>query len=249
METTSTTDMFISDRLNTLLNSAGDMSESGEMTLGDLTVMLDENYSSSYVPCIHLEKLLHKSAADKSKNDIVLDGYSVFKGSKMIGFIKGGTAKGLNLLVNKFNSSIIVGEDSVGMGISMEIIKAKTKIKPVFDSDGNLAIKANVQIVSNIGEYEGKEDIFQRNQIKILEKQQEKIIKSYVESAVTFAQENKVDIFGIGNKVWIKYPSKWRFLKKDWENTFSSTPIKVIVESKINKTYDVDEPTDEKGGE
>jgi spore germination protein KC len=75
-----------------------------------------------------------------------------------------------------------------------------------------------------------------------LEKQQNEIITSQVKSALRYAQENQVDIFGIGDAVYHKHPIKWTAIKDSWIDVFSKLDFIILVESKINRTYELREP-------
>lgn len=47
-------------------------------------------------------------------------------------------------------------------------------------------------------------------------------------------KEYKADVAGFGNRLRIEHPKVWKKVKKDWDQTFSETPINYDVKLTIN---------------
>ena len=96
---------------------------------------------------------------------------------------------------------------------------------------------------SNIGEIQSTSDVFHKESIAKLRKQQEQIIKVEITQAVKTLQETNTDILGIGDAFYHKYPIEWQKLKGKWAQIFPKLKIDVKVDSIINRSYTIKQPT------
>lgn len=239
---------FISDRLNHIFDKIGETSISVKVSLAKLLELFGGKSSSAYLPGIRMKDSIGEEIEEKAKNDIVLDRIAVFKEGKLLDYIKGDEAKGFNWITGQVNSGIIVVKDETGNKNSLEILESDTKIIPKFNSK-DLSVTIKIRMSSNVGEQQSGEDIYNEKSIGFLEKQQNELIASQVKSALRYAQQSRVDIFGIGDSVFHKHPVKWAAIKDQWVDIFSRLDFNVLVESKINRTYEIREPAKSLDGE
>lgn len=237
-----TKDSFIADHIKNIIESSdSSLSFGSKVSLVELVNMLDKDFTSAYLPSITLTK--RGSGENGEQYDPKMDGYAAFKNNELIGFIQEGTARGLNWVLNKVESGYFIVKDQEGKDVSLEIISAKSKIKPEIKSD-KLSAVIEIKMSSNISEYEGDNNIFDEENLNYLKKQQESMIREEVEAIISYAKENRVDLLKLGDAFYHKYPIKWEDEYRDnWENeNFEKLPITVSIESKINRTYLFQEP-------
>ncbi len=253
IEKINTKEFIVSDRLKSLFENHDELSISEDMVLAEIIHLMDHDYTSVYIPCIQLvhrtpwEEIMEELGG-KKEYDPMLAGYAVFKEGKLIGYLTEHLSRGLNWVNDKVEGGVIVVEDDRGNQISLEIIDAKVKKIPKIKED-NLSIIIEVEMSSNIVDYEGKEDIFKEEALKDLENKQEKVISEEIEKAIEYAKENGVDILGIGDAVFHKYPVEWNAYKDNWqEDAFKEVPIRVSVKSKINRSYVIKEAIGSQSG-
>lgn len=240
---------FIGDKIKSLFNDKWALSISDEIQLIDIMDMLNNRYASTYIPCIYLVNTKHQdTSGDRKGPKMRLDGYAIFKGTRLTGYINGRTARGFNWVRGKVVSGIWPVKDEQGKDIALEVINAKSKINPKF-SDGKLKVFVEIKVSTNIAEIQGTQDIFKSSVIDGLKRQQEKIIRDDINKALSFAKENNADIFPFSDAILHKYPVKWESIKDDWDNIFPELEIHVNVKSLINRTYDIREPIRDKAGE
>lgn len=240
---TNSAQYFIGEKLESLVSNIGALSLSKEFTVYELINVFESDFSSAYIPIIYLTDRKNIDTNNNSnKMDMALEGYAIFKEFKMIGTLHGYDARGLNFITNDINSGIIVVKDDNNDDISLEIISSSTKIKPKYNND-NLSIVIDINISCNIAEQEGTQDIYTEEGIEKLKEQQENTIKLEVENVVKYAQKNNVDIMGIGDAIFHKYPVRWeKDLKDNWKDLFPQINIDVEVKSKINRVYNIKLP-------
>lgn len=224
-----------------IYENAGEVGVSKEILLSEFIEILSSKYSSAYLPCISIVKNTEDMGSHQRKSHLSLDGFAVFKGKKLLDFIIDGEARGLNWINGDVESTLIVVKDKKGNNVSLEVIGQEVNVKTSI-KDGMPDIKVKVSVNSNIGELEGQTDVFDKESLLKLEKQQNDIVKGEIESVIAFAKENKVDIFGFGDKIFHQHPVKWDSIKDKWNKIFPEVKIEVEVESKISRVYNIQQP-------
>ncbi|NME96123.1 Ger(x)C family spore germination protein [Clostridium cochlearium] len=241
LEQASNSNIILSDYLKSLLSNIDSNSISSEVELATLIHKFDNKFLCPYIPCISLGS---KNGVNINQFSIYLDGYAIFKNSKLIGYLIGNEARGLNWIIEKIKSGIIIVKDLNEENISLEISEASSKIIPQFSKE-KLSVLIKIRTSSNVGEITGKEDIFTKDYFSYLEKQQSNIIKSEVEKALAFSRKNNADIFDINGFIFRKHPIKWKKLQNNWDEIFPEVDIQIQVTSLINRSYEIKRPTND----
>lgn len=231
----------VSEKLDNIFEDAGLLSYSSEITLADIISMATSEYTCIHAPTVKLVQKTEGGKEDKGKYDPYLDGYAIFKNEKLVGYLTEKRARGLNWILNKVDSGVIVVKDKEEQQISMEIIESKTKVIPKI-SDGKLTITVEIKMSSNIAEYEGSENIFTESAIDHIKHQIKDQIEKEVKDAIKYAKENGADFLQFGDAVYHKYPIKWDIYKDNWEDEFKNVPVKISVKTRINRTYVIKNP-------
>lgn len=245
LEQASNSNIILSDYLKGLLSNVDNNSMSSEIELSNLIHKFDNEFLSPYIPCLSLGK---RNNTTISQFSIQLNGYGIFKNSKLIGYLMDKDARGLNWAIGKVKSGVILVKDINGDNIALEITEANSKIIPQFSKE-KLSVLIKIRTSSNIAEIDGKEDIFTKDYFSYLERQQNNIVKSEIKGAMYFSNKNNSDIFDINGAISRKYPIAWESLKKQWTKLFPEIDIKLEVNSKINRSYEIKRPTNSKNKE
>lgn len=227
---------FLPDLLNGMIKNNSRMSTSREIKLTEAIPVLNDPISDAYLPSVSVNE-----SVTGEKTSFALDGFGLFKGSQLIGFIKDGDARGLNFISNHIKSSVVFVKDKTDKYASLVIIDSTSKIVTRFNDDLPEAA-INIQVYANIGEQLSQENLYTETSIIQLENKLEEAVKKEAENALTYAQSNSIDIFGIGNKIYHQHPYKWRKVKTNWKSVFSEMKISIHVEAKIKRTYLLREP-------
>ena len=245
-------DFFVRDheaRLNAIVAVAQDQpgeeflkySVSRKITLIEFVEALDSKYAAAYLPCLRIIENAGPVGDNDSDKDIALNGYAVFKGTRLQGYITGKEARGLNWITDYVKSGIIIVKDKEGKEISLEIIAAKSKIATKL-MDGVPNVTIDIKVTSNIAEMQGTADVFKRQALSGLEQQQSDIIKDEINSVLEFARQNNADIFGFGEKVYHQHPIQWEGIKNQWTELFPKTTVSVEIDSNIIGVYNIVKP-------
>lgn len=192
-----------------------------------------------------------KDSTSIKEKDILyfnLNGFAVFDGVKLLGYVSDYMARGLNWVNSNIVSSVILVKDSKENEVAMEVIKSNSEIKIELDEDVPKA-SINISFSTNLAEVMSQDNIFNEEELSRLQKEQTNVVKKEVESVVEFAQKNNVDILGISDAIYHQHPLKWEKIKENWVEIFKSMEININVESNINRTYLIRQPIRSESGD
>ena len=239
---------FMPDHLRAIGKNSKFFTGSQELELLEFMQWLNDAYSSAIVPVLYLKEKENENSEENKEDepvmDIELEGYAIFKGSRLATIIDRTQARGENFLLNRVVTGVIQVKDPNGKMVGLDIIDNNTKIAPIF-KDGELqSMSVKVSLSSNVDEMHSSIDIFDENTLNFLSAEQSKVIKSEIEQVIKIAQQNNIDFIDMANVFSTKHPVRWERHKDRWEEIFPSLSFSVEVESKINRTYDIREPND-----
>lgn len=243
---------FIGDFLKSLIKDISLVSYSDSMDISELISDLDENTTFGIaVPVISLvEGTVREKGMENALNKAVKqEGYAIIKDYKLVEFLDPPDSRGYNTIANKLVSGFINARDQSGMNLGLEILKSETKIRPIVEKGQLTGVKIKCHLETNIDEVQAKIDVFLPDSIVFLEQQQGEVIKGEMEKCIQIAQQTNADFLGIGEAVHLKHPVIWDKIKDQWNEIFPELDITVEVESHINRTYDIREPTGYKDGD
>jgi Ger(x)C family germination protein len=160
---------------------------------------------------------------------IEINGYSVFKNNKKIGFIPAITIKGANyLLLKKCNADYTVGVEDVSISISTHLKQKEIETK--YDGENimfNLKVSLNLEIL-----YLSKEYRIDNEKTKALEKKLSDIVKRDILKAIETSQKDfECDYFYFYKYFRAKYNSD--FKNMNWNERYKEAQFNVEVDAKV----------------
>lgn len=200
-------------------------SQTKAVRLRNLVNILMSKTTSSVVPFIKITK-------DGNKNVATISGTAVFKGDKMVGEMNKTEGRGILWVLGDIKSGIIEVEDSANDKVSLEIIRAKSKMVPEINGS-KIIMKISIDEEGNIGEQTGPKNLSKLAEVAVLEKNKAEIIMGEVMAAVKKAQKLNADVFGFGDAIHKKYPKQWKKLEPNWDEIFRDVEVQVEVKAKL----------------
>lgn len=166
---------------------------------------------------------------------LVVSGTAVFKQDKLVGQLNKRETRGLLWVIDEVKSGIIDVECKDGSGkVSLEIIRAKSKIKPEISND-KIRMKINIEEEGNIGSQSCLENMELPPEIEALEQEKAAVIESEILAALTKAKKLNADIFGFGELIHKKHPRQWKELENRWDEIFPDIEVEVKVDAKLRR--------------
>ena len=176
---------------------------------------------------------------DKTKNQKMrFTGTSVFKRDKLIGFLDQYETRGLNWVLGKVVSGIILVKSPLdeNKDVALEIIRARSKITPeILNNDIKTIVEVDAE--GNLAEQLSEVTLTNSEMFKKLEQRMAQVIKDEIQLVLEKAQKEwGVDIFGFGKAVHRKYPQVWKKLQSNWRELLSEVNVEIKVKAKIRSS-------------
>lgn len=174
---------------------------------------------------------------EEPKNTAGIEGAAVFKKNKLVGWINGQDIRGVLWLRNEVKKGVVtanIPDEKKGENIAVELIKAKTKVKPVLNGD-EVEMEVKIYTEGNIYENSSDLDLSNSEEIHFVEGRVSEDIKEKIQLALEKTQKQlKSDILGFGTAVYREYPKKWNnYYKKNWDEEFPKVKVKVTCDVRI----------------
>ncbi|SHI97188.1 spore germination protein KC [Desulfosporosinus lacus DSM 15449] len=186
----------------------------------------------AYLPQINL---VYPDKEESEMKSIEIEGFGVFRGPKLVGWLSKEQATGFLFLCQKeiTGASIIIPVQDGETHFTYTINISKTDVKPEME-EGKLSFTVNVQLKGTIWETGGIE-LTEENI-----KKEEEIINETIEkicmSTIKKAKELDSEFLGFMQKLHQVNPDAWQEVKEEWRETFQEAKIEVIVKSKVLNT-------------
>lgn len=241
IEQVNLSDFFIVDILESLERNVELLSISEEMKISELIRFVDIHHSSARVPCI---ELVHRSSESGiSEPDIEPCGYAIIKDLKLAGYIDKSISRGINLITNQIKSSIVNVADLSGGKVSLEIIQSKTEVIPYFSGDTLKEIQIRTRVKNALGEVQSIRSVVNEKEIRFMETQQSEILKMEMEKALKATLSYSSDCLNICDRIRMKRPLKWKKIEDDWMEIMENVKYSIVVESEIERSYQLNDPS------
>nr|WP_080668767.1 Ger(x)C family spore germination protein [Priestia megaterium] len=211
--------------------------------------LMENNYkNASSLQPVHIgqvqELLLSKNSYTIPELQIVNDHFVKYKGAAvfqgdtnhMIYSLSDDETMGLSFLTDtKQNGPIKIKVN--GHMVVIELTDVKQDIYFKNKKKENLQVDINIDVKGNIGERYGLTSVFSKSYINKVKAATERKVRALVEGTINKVQKDlKVDVLGIGDKLYRRHYDFWNTVKDDWEkgeNYYSQSNIRVNVNVKI----------------
>ncbi|MGO4107074.1 Ger(x)C family spore germination protein [Paenibacillus sp. YAF4_2] len=166
--------------------------------------------------------------------ELEFSGAGIIKGASghWIGNLNQEDAECLAWITQKGETGSIKAYDWDNQPLTYEIKSMKSKITPHVN-DGKISFKVHLAVEGRLIETWNKNNIpstsyYAEKTSQIIEEKLTQMVQALMNKLQSIY---KVDVAGFGHRLAIVYPSVWKQVKEDWDETFSR--------SKVNFTYDI----------
>lgn len=165
------------------------------------------------------------------KTKVLLEGYSIFKSDKLVGYLSNEDSINLGFVRNKIENTIVDYKCSKDNYMAIELVNTKTEVVP---KKNKLEVTIKVKAQGNINEINCDLDITKDKTISELEKKiNNKIEKDIKQTIKEINEEYNSDVYGFEDLFYKNNPNFYKKMKDKYEENFV-TNIDVKVESDIN---------------
>lgn len=214
-----------------------------EVTLKEFLDMLLTEGIEPIAPQISIQKIANgwgnNASSANSDNITAINGAAIFRGDRLAGWLGDKETRGIQWLRNHLKTGVItinMPQDKGGGRVSLEILKNRTNITPMIVK-GKAKMEIDIWTKTDLYENTSGLALKSSNDLHIIERLVEKDVKQRLESALVKAQQMGSDIFGFGNAIQRKYPSKWKNIyKESWGDDFRHLEVIIIPHAQILRT-------------
>nr|WP_233903877.1 Ger(x)C family spore germination protein [Paenibacillus polymyxa] len=164
-----------------------------------------------------------------AENEIKLAGAGIIKGKTQTygGFLNESEVEGLMWIKGQLVGGVLKSSDpQTGKNIAYEIKAVKSRIKAIVQG-GDISFQVKMTSEGRVSEVFNKKENLRSNDVLGQEESifQERV-NSLTEQTVAKMQKLQVDVGGFGEALRIQHPKVWRKVKEDWDNIFSTIPVR-----------------------
>lgn len=165
-------------------------------------------------------------------NSFLIEGYAVFDHNKLKDYLDKETSSGVDFIKDVIRRYPIYLKEGVGLSLSYSKCRLKSRIE-----DGIITVNIKVDFETMIKEVSISKDIFTKEYLAELTKQQNNYIKKVIEKAVSYSVKNSRDILQIARLIENQHVKKWKDYEEDWDKLVSQVEYEYSINSKIAKTF------------
>jgi spore germination protein KC len=237
---TSEQDPISANVMDNLANISRASSYSATIYAEDFLRKLTSTTTAAYASRIEIIK--SQSETEQKTVEFRLSGTSVFKQDKLIGWLEEKETRGMLWIIGEIRSGIIVVKSPDNKSIGLEILRAKSKIKPEIRA-GKLIIVVEIDAEANLGDSNSQLDLTTPERFEELNKKQQDAIEDEIRACLEIAQQQyRVDLFGFGEAIHRKYPEDWKLIKDKWEEIYPTIPVELKITTNLNRYGLISEP-------
>lgn len=174
--------------------------------------------------------------------ELVANGMAVLQKGKWQGIVSSQDSRMIHMLLNKYKGGIIrvpcetQSASSDASDNSLEVLSFHSKLKPHIDGEA-VKLQVFVQFSGAMGEMTCTKLKTPEDEKKFAETAARTVEQSLRETLNRMKQK-KLDLIGLGDRIYRKNPALWKRWKKNWGERFAETQfdIKVKVEIKNSGT-------------
>jgi spore germination protein KC len=152
-------------------------------------------------------------------------------GLKLMGFLDTKESSYANWIIGKqtgFAITSFVKQGNGNVSLNLQSLGRRIRVKRV---DDRIQIEVRLLGKGTIVENNSNLDPTKKKDLDIIQEELRQTTRKSIQQMIEKVQQQyKTDIFGFGESVYRKYPSLWRTMKQDWENTFPELDVSVKVE-------------------
>ncbi|MCY0874823.1 MAG: Ger(x)C family spore germination protein [Firmicutes bacterium] len=177
-------------------------------------------------------RIVHSQASTEKGGMFELADVAVFRGDRMVGWLRGDAAKGFALIQpqsQQLRLESLAVPVSVGHWFTSQLIVLNKTVQVNWGQQGPkvaIALEAQDDILENNSSL----TLDHSRDLRIAEHLLESRMRQQVQAALDALQHQyQADCLGLGDAFFAKYPSHWRQVEGHWRQVYRQIPIEVTV--------------------
>ncbi len=218
--------------INKMLDTEKDLAKTSKVQLYEFINALSAEGVSPVLPTVSLVE-------NNGKQTSKLSGTAVFRQDKLAYMFKEDETEFFLFAVDKIKGGTLNIDEGIQQGqtvTTLEIIKNKTKVKPVY-SKGKLSFDIEIDTKTALAELSDVNKTYGIKENKSLETKAAKTLQKEVSELIKGVQKNyDIDILGFGKRVRQEMPGLWKKIGPGWDQTFKDLEVNVRAKVEITNS-------------
>lgn len=183
-----------------------------------------------------------QSGTDTGAKTVASAGYAVLKDGKLCAYLDRDEALGVSFLLNSVGSSDVVVKDAQGEYATLEINSGGSRIKPVWDSAGQLIrIDVAAEVGALVLEIDGRGSMDKAEYADHLTAELESLVSERISYVLRMSRQLNADFLGLAGEAERSAPEKYAAMGVSFEELFPTLELRVTVKGQIRHSNDMRE--------
>ena len=244
LNNTSSEDVLVNDSLDNLSTSINLRSDVKRVRLIELINMLNRDNKAAVLPALagqasEDDQLL---GGELPKKRLHTAGYAVIRDFKLAGYFDEDSARGYNYLTNLLRTSAYSVCDGHGSYAGLDVLNAGLKVIPHFSGNRLTGVTCAVRVNASLTEQRSLVSLHTEAGLADLSHALSRMIEAELESAIAQSKAFGIDCFGIGDRMKLRHPYRWRHIDSRWREIYENLDIYVVADATVRRTYTLNEP-------
>ncbi len=185
-------------------------------------------------------------ASDGDFFNVLYDGYAILKEGRLEGYLSADTSQGAVLLLGQ----PIYSQNLLSDGIVIQFSGGGATLRAVWGEDGSIAgVDVDVRVAAVILENSGLVHLSDPEVRAKLEDELAAKVSGWIEEVLQTSKQLEADFLGLGTRIELDSPRKWRNMPKSWEETLPELTFNVKCSASLTQSFFLDDPLYTKGGQ
>ncbi|TVY02371.1 Ger(x)C family spore germination protein [Cohnella terricola] len=212
-------------------NGALYSAKTSNIPLYELAIHLKSPSNTSDIPYIH------KSPSGK---EAIVSRIAVIKGSKLVHILEEKDTEAYLMLVDKYQSGILEfpcmgsAQGQVNNKESLEVVSFKSNLGPRVNGN-DVTVGVKIEIKGTIGELRCSR-LKSVEDTKRFERRIADQVQARLEHAISIFKAQKLDVIGIGDRLYRRNLQQWKRLEPNWDERFAQSRYDIRVNVQVLNT-------------
>ena len=159
-------------------------------------------------------------------------GYGVLRQGKLVGYLDGESAEGLELLAGHAAEDILEVELPSG-AVAVRITGVSVKCEPVFQGAELSELRLLCWLTAELAEFRGA---LREEDLGLLRSELERRERLRIQKVMDQLRSWQTDCINLGGLVGRTNPGRWETLEREWDRLFVSVPLDISVDVSVTRT-------------
>lgn len=183
---------------------------------------------------------------EEPEKRVDLTGLAFLKEGNLSDFLTPEESKGAALLTNQDQLDVVELTMEDGTKVGVQLVYAQRSLEPEFDETGRL-VRLNLRIRARgeLSEVSGGESPTEAAQLEQMRQGFSSQLEHWAQAALDRSQQAGADFLHLRRELICCSPLHSTALQQSWDSWFPDLEMQVVVEGRVERSYDVDRPIEE----